>query len=182
MSSELPSAPASKVLYYDFKQDINEYLSSQSNPIKASDNRTVIKSLQNVIDYNSLHPDVLKYGQSILLESQGYDMTPGSTDYQKYLNQRAADIQYSRKNGINYLLNKYHLDALIGLNGATTGIAAKAGYPSITVPAGYRTLDGSNGSPINLQITGDAFTEEQLVQMGYAFEQATKPVSLRAWP
>jgi amidase len=174
MVSELPTAPASKVLYYDFKQDIESYLKSQVNPILASDNKTVIKSLQDIITYNSTHPDVLKYGQSILQQSQGYDMTPGSQDYLAYLDQRAADIQYSRKNGINYLLTKYKLDALIGLNGATTGIAAKAGYPSITVPASYRTADGSNGQPINLQITGDAFTEDQLIQMGYAFEQATK--------
>ncbi|MFC5647537.1 amidase family protein [Paenibacillus solisilvae] len=174
MVNEVPTAPASRVLYYDFKQDIDSYLKSQVNPVVASDNKTVIKSLQDVINYNSTRPDVLKYGQSILLQSQAYDMTPGSQDYQTYLDQRAADIEYSRKNGINYLLSKYKLDALIGLNGATTGIAAKAGYPSITVPASYRTADGSNGQPINLQITGDAFTEEQLIQMGYAFEQATK--------
>ncbi|WP_274649573.1 amidase family protein [Paenibacillus humicola] len=174
MSSELPSAPASRVLYYDFKQDIEHYLESQQKPIVASDGKTVIKSLQDIIDYNSAHPDILKYGQSILQQCVAYDMTPGSPDYETYLAQRAADIQYSRKNGINYLLDKYKLDALIGLNGATTGIAAKAGYPSITVPAGYRTAEGSNGQPINLQITGDAFTEDQLIQMGYAFEQATK--------
>ena len=107
-------------------------------------------------------------------ESVAYDMTPGSEDYKNYESQRAADIEYSRKNGINYLLDKYKLDALIGMNGATTGIAAKVGYPSITIPAGYRTLDGSNGEPINLQITSDAFTEEKLIEMGYAFEKATK--------
>ncbi|MFC4810444.1 amidase family protein [Paenibacillus sp. GCM10023250] len=171
LSSELAPAPASKVLYYDFKQDIDHYLQSQN--AFASDKKTVIKSLQDVIAYNGTHLDVLKYGQSILQESQGYDMTPGSADYQTYQAQRAADIQYSRKNGINYLLDKYQLDALIGLNGSTTGIAAKAGYPSITVPAGYRTAEGTNGQPFNLQITGNAFTEEQLIQMGYAFEQAT---------
>ncbi|WP_339278730.1 amidase family protein [Paenibacillus sp. FSL W8-1187] len=173
MSSELPAAPASKVLYYDFKQDIEHYLSSQKNPIVASDKQTVIKSLQDVIDYNKKNLSVLKYGQSILEESVAYDMTPGSADYASYEKDRAADIAYSRKNGINYLLDKYKLDALIGLNGATTGIAAKAGYPSITLPASYRTAEGSNGEPVNLQITGDAFTEEQLIQMGYAFEQAT---------
>ncbi|QAY67575.1 amidase family protein [Paenibacillus protaetiae] len=173
MADELPSAPASKVLYYDFKEDINRYLKGQSNPPLASDNQTVITSLQDIIDYNSKHPDVLNYGQSILLESEGYDMTPGSADYKAQQEQRAADIAYARKNGINYLLDKYKLDGLIGLNGATTGIAAKAGYPSITVPAGYRTAEGGNGESINLQITGDAFTEEKLIEMGYAFEQAT---------
>ncbi|NBD27787.1 amidase family protein [Paenibacillus glycinis] len=174
MVGELPAAPASKVLYYDFKQDIEAYLKSQQKPILASDNKTVIKSLQDIINYNGTHLDVLKYGQSILQQCVAYDMTPGSQDYRDYQAQRAADIAYARKNGINYLLDKYKLDALIGLNGATTGIAAKAGYPSITVPAGYRTAEGSNGQPINLQITGDAFTEDQLIQMGYAFEQATK--------
>ncbi|GGG07883.1 amidase family protein [Paenibacillus abyssi] len=174
LSSELKAAPASKVLFYDFKQDIELYLKAQKNPIVASDNQTVITSLQDIIDYNKKHLNLLKYGQSILEEAVAYDMTPGSNDYQAYEEQRAADIEYSRKNGINYLLNKYSLDGLIGMNGATTGIAARAGYPSITVPAGYRTAEGSNGEPINLQFTGDAFTEEQLIQMGYAFEQATK--------
>lgn len=174
MMGEIPSAPASKVLYYDFKQDIESYIQSQKNPIIASDGETEIKSLSDVIAYNKKNLALLKYGQTILEESNGYDMTPGSDDYKKYESQRAADIEYSRKNGINYLLDKYELDGLIGMNGATTGIAAKAGYPSITVPAGYRTAEGGNGEPIGLQITGDAFSEEKLIEMGYAFEQATK--------
>ncbi|GGA34183.1 amidase [Paenibacillus physcomitrellae] len=174
MANELPNAPASKVLYYDFKEDIENYLKAQKNPVLASDNKTVIKSLQDIIDYNKKHLDVLKYGQTILEEAETYDMTPGSADYQTRDKQRAADVEYSRKNGINYLLDKYKLDGLIGLNGATTGIAAKAGYPSITVPTGYRTAEGGNGEPINLQITGDSFTEDKLIEMGYAYEQATQ--------
>ncbi|CAI6060617.1 amidase family protein [Cohnella sp. JJ-181] len=173
MADELPSAPASKVLYYDFKEDIENYLKAQKNPILASDNKTVIASLKDIVDYNKKHLDVLKYGQTILEEVLGYDMTPGSADYKKSQEQRAADIAYARKNGLNKLLDTYKLDGLIGLNGATTGIAAKAGYPSITVPTGYRTAEGGNGEPINLQITGDAFTEEKLIEMGYAYEQAT---------
>jgi len=174
MINEIPTAPASKVLYYDFKQDIESYIQSQKNPIIASDGKTEIKSLADVIAYNKKNLSVLKYGQTILEESNGYDMTPGSEDYKNYESQRAADIEYSRKNGINYLLDKYELDGLIGMNGATTGIAAKAGYPSITIPAGYRTAEGGNGEPIGLQITGDAFSEEKLIEMGYDFEQATK--------
>ncbi len=174
MADELPAAPASKVLYYDFKEDIENYLKAQKNPVLASDNKTVITSLQDIIDYNKKHLDVLKYGQTILEESVTYDMTPGSANYKTRDEQRAADVAYARKNGINYLLDKYKLDGLVGLNGATTGIAAKAGYPSITVPTGYRTAEGGNGEPINLQITGSAFTEEKLIEMGYAYEQATQ--------
>lgn len=174
MEDELPAAPDTKVLFYDFKQDIEKYIHSQTKPILASDHQTVIKSLQDVIDYNARHLDVLKYGQTILQECAGYDMTPGSKDTLTAQEHRAADIRFSRKNGINYLLTKYSLDALIGFKEVTTMIAAMAGYPSITVPVGYHTADGSNGLPIHLQITGDAFTEADLIGMGYALEQAAQ--------
>ncbi len=171
MSTLLPEAPSSRVLYYDFALDIQNYLDSLSNHNISLANSS-ITSLNDIIAFNKLYPERLKYGQTILEECAGYDISPESQDMQTAAEQRAADVEYSRKNGINYLLDTYDLDALISLNGGTTGIAAKAGYPSISLPTGYRTVENNNES-INLQFTGDAFTEETLIAMAYSYEQAT---------
>ena len=159
------------MLYYDFALDIQNYLDSLSNHNISLANSS-ITSLNDIIAFNKLYPERLKYGQTILEECAGYDISPESQDMQNSAEQRAADVEYSRKNGINYLLDTYDLDALISLNGGTTGIAAKAGYPSISLPTGYRTVENNNES-INLQFTGDAFTEETLIAMAYSYEQAT---------
>ncbi|MGG6310557.1 amidase family protein [Paenibacillus macerans] len=174
LADELPKQPDTKVLFYDFKEDIEQYLLAQAQPALAEDGETEIRSLADIVNYNRRYPERIPYGQSILEECLQYDMTPGSKDAQTSLEHRAEDLKYSRKNGLNALFSKYGLDGLIAMNGAATAIAAMAGYPSITVPAGYCTAEGSQGQPINLQITGDAFTEDSLIRMGYAFEQATK--------
>jgi amidase len=64
-----------------------------------------------------------------------------------------------------------NLTALMFANSGSAGIGAKAGYPSITIPAGYQA---ANRRPFNIAFLGKAWSEPTLVGYGYAFEQATK--------
>jgi amidase len=66
-------------------------------------------------------------------------------------------------------MNKYGLDALLFPNTTGAAIAAKAGYPSITVPAGYT----ADGKPVAATFTAMAYSEPTLIRVAYSFEQAT---------
>ena len=96
-----------------------------------------------------------------------------ASDMQRSRQVQLEEIAWSRTATVDKLFQQYNLDALISFNGGTTRIAAKAGYPSITVPAGYRDV-AHDQYPVNLQFTGQAFSEFKLIGMAYAFEQATK--------
>lgn len=96
-----------------------------------------------------------------------------ASDMQRARQVQLEEIAWSRTATVDKLFQQYNLDALISFNGGTTRIAAKAGYPSITVPAGYRDV-AHDQYPVNLQFTGQAFSEFKLIGMAYAFEQATK--------
>ena len=96
-----------------------------------------------------------------------------ASDMQRSRQVQLEEIAWSRTATLDKLFQQYNLDALISFNGGTTRIAAKAGYPSITVPAGYRDV-AHDQYPVNLQFTGQAFSEFKLIGMAYAFEQATK--------
>lgn len=168
------------VLYLDFKLDITNYFLSHPN-VLASDGKTAINSLTDVIEYNKKatkssgeNPGCLKYGQTILEDCDTLEGMLDSTSemYMAYLEARDKDETYSREYGIDYALKAYHLDFVSGVNGGTTGTAAKAGYPSITVPAGYCSVE-NNMQCVNIQFTAGAFEEEKLIAAGYSFEQAT---------
>ena len=96
-----------------------------------------------------------------------------ASDMQRSRQVQLEEIAWSRTATLDKLFQQYNLDALISFNGGTTRIAAKAGYPSITVPAGYRDV-AHDQYPVNLHFTGQAFSEFKLIGMAYAFEQATK--------
>ena len=96
-----------------------------------------------------------------------------ASDMQRSRQVQLEEIAWSRTATVDKLFQQYNLDALISFNGGTTRIAAKAGYPSITVPAGYRDV-AHDQYPVNLQFTGQAFSAFKLIGMAYAFEQATK--------
>jgi uncharacterized protein (TIGR03437 family) len=155
------NASSSSVLKYEFKRDLNTYLATRgpSSPIQ---------SLADVIAYNNAHQDVaLKYGQSVAMASQAVDLY---ADEPKYIADRANDLQLAKVQGIDATMDANNLTALLfqGANGAD--IAAKAGYPSISVPAGYL----SSGQPFGIAFTGKAYSEPTLIALAYAFEQATK--------
>jgi amidase len=76
----------------------------------------------------------------------------------------------ARENGIDAVVVKDKLDAIVSpAVGGTWSMAAVAGYPYISVPAGFM-----DGLPIGIAFFGRAFTEPQLIKIAYAFEQKTK--------
>jgi amidase len=157
-------AGGSTVLSYEFKRDLNTYLSR----LPANAPR---KTLADIIAFNTAHAGVaLKFGQVLALAAQAKDLSPGSADTVKYLADRAQDLADSKAR-IDALLAAEGLTALLFANSGSAAIGARAGYPSITVPAGYQA---SNRRPFNIAFLGQAWTEPTLVGYAYAYEQATK--------
>jgi len=159
----------SSVLTYEFKRDLNTYLSRL--PANAP-----MKTLADIVAFNSAHAQVaLKFGQTQAVASEAVDLGPGSADTVRYLADRAQDLADSRGR-IDPLMAANGLTALLFANSGSAGIGARAGYPSVTVPAGYQA---SSRRPFNVTFLGRAWTEPALVGYAHAFEQAT---SLRRPP
>lgn len=148
-----------KVLSYEFKADLNAYLSRLTPNIP-------VRTLADVIAFNYKHGEkTLKYGQEILLESEE---TSGKLTEAEYLDELEYNLYMSREQGVDYVLKEYGVDAILfPMDGST--IPSKAGYPSVTVPAGYT----SEGEPVGITFTGTAFSESLLIKLAYAYEQAT---------
>nr|WP_263327064.1 amidase family protein [Neobacillus sp. Marseille-Q6967] len=150
------------VLSHEFKGDLNAYLESLSDEVP-------VHSLEELIAFNSAHEEqALAYGQARLIEAQG---RTGDLNDPEYLEDRRIDLELSRTKGIDAVMAQYDLDALLFANSTGAGIAAKAGYPSVTVPAGY--AEGT-GQPVGVTFTGKAFSEPELIKLAYSYEQATK--------
>lgn len=149
------------VLVYEFKPDLNAYLSQLEVT-------SPVHSLKDVIAFNDAHADVaLKHGQTLLIASEA---TSGSLTEAAYIESRSKDLQYAKNRGIDAVMANHRLDALLFPANFGAGIAAKAGYPSITVPGGR----ASNGEPLGITFTAGAYAEPKLIRMAYEFEQATK--------
>lgn len=163
-----------EVLYYEFKADLNAYLEKSGAPIK---------SLAGIIEFNNAHSETVMpiFGQEDFLEAQG----KGPLTDTQYLDALAASKRISQ-NGIDNALQANQLDALIAptrgpawltdhINGdlssgiSSSSLAAISGYPSITVPAGQVV-----GLPIGVSFIGGAFSDTKLIQLAYAFEQASQ--------
>ncbi|MBT9134177.1 MAG: Glutamyl-tRNA(Gln) amidotransferase subunit A [Firmicutes bacterium] len=159
-----------KVLLYEFKPNINAYLGT-TGPL------VPVHSLADVIEFNSRDPAVrLKYGQTVLAESQE---TSGTLTEAEYITALQENRLYCREQGVDLALTRDRLDALVFPGNAGCSIAAKAGYPSVTVPAGYTAL----GRPVGLTFTGTAYSEHKLIKLAYAFEQNTKArIAPSLWP
>ena len=155
------NAFSSSVLNYEFKRDLNTYLATRGP-------NSPTKSLADVIAYNNAHADVaLKYGQVLALQSQALDLF---ADEPKYIADRAMDLQLAKVMGIDATIDNNNLTALVFPANNGAGIAAKSGYPSVIVPAGYLTTS----SPFGITFTGKQYSEPTLISLAYAFEQATK--------
>ncbi len=165
-----------EVLLYEFKADLNKYLASlgPSAPVK---------SLKDVIDFNEKNRDrELRYfGQDIMVKAQA----KGPLTERKYRMALARNHRLTRTLGIDAVMNKHRLDAIIAptggppwptdlvngdhYTGGYSSASAVAGYPHITVPAGYVF-----GLPVGISFFGRAWSEPKLITYAYAFEQATK--------
>ena len=167
------------VLLFEFKANLNKYLTwlGAASPVH---------SLKDVIAFNDAHADTEMpyFGQEIMTMAQ----KKGVLTDAKYKATLARNRLLARALGIDATMNKFRLDALVAPTGgpawltdltngdssfanlsSPSSVAAVAGYPHITVPAGdYR------GLPVGLSFFGRASSEGTLIKLAYAFEQATK--------
>lgn len=160
------------VLLYEFKPAINRYLSKLPPHVP-------VHSLQELIAFNEKHAErALKYGQAILIQAEA---TSGTLTEQAYLDSVMQNAEWARKKGIDYVLNEHRLDALMFLgNEDIVDLAARAGYPVITVPGGYAQAgvvheDGyTTKGPQGISFAGAAYSEPVLIKIAFGYEQATK--------
>jgi amidase len=162
----------SVVFKYGMKRDFNVWLASLGAAAP-------VKSLSELRAWNRAHQaaGTLKYAQAQLDNSDEMDLT---ADRARYEGDRAKDLRLSRANGIDAVMRTQKLDALVFPGGGGAAIAAKAGYPTVIVPFG--TVPNApmpagftaKPSPYGVSFTGGACSEPRLIEIAYAFEQATK--------
>ncbi len=164
------------VLRYELKADLNTYL-ARLGP------QAPVHSLKEIIEYNEKHSttEMPFFGQETFLKAEA----KGPLSSKEYLNALKKNHQLARKEGIDAVMDKLKLDALVAptdgpgwvtdlitgdhyIGGSSTA-AAVAGYPSITVPAG-----SVFGMPVGISFFGRAWSEALLIRLAYAYEQATK--------
>jgi amidase len=168
--------PENEVLAYEFKADLSAYLAMRGDTVK-------VKSLADIIAFNQRERDreMPLFGQELMIKSQA----KGPLTDQAYLDALNLCRKQSRSGGIDAVLQANRLDAIVAPTGglawltdrvngdADTGgcssPAAVAGYPHITVPAGFAC-----GLPVGLSFFGTAWSEPALLKLAYSFEQATK--------
>jgi amidase len=165
-----------EVLLYEFKADLNAYLAN-AGP------RAGARSLKELIEFNKQHraEEMPYFDQELFIKAQ----EKGPLTSLAYRRALAKNHRLSRAGGIDAVMIKHQLDALIAptggpawptdlINGDHFGggfstPAAVAGYPHITVPAGH-----VHGLPIGISFVGRAYSEPTLIRLAYAYEQATK--------
>ena len=157
-----------QILSFELRRDLNAYLARiHSTPAADSPTDGQARSLAEVIDFNNRHADAaLKYGQTLLIESQEIDLDDPSTA-SHYAHLRALSVNESQTI-VDDLLRQNGLDAIVS-NCTTVHIGARAGYPSVVVPAGYRN---AGRKPAGLLFLGTAWSEARLLALAYDFEQA----------
>jgi amidase len=167
--------PEFEVLLYEFKAGLEAYLAALGASAR-------VKSLADLIAFDDANHEreMPFFGQEILLKAQQKGPLT-SPEYQKALETCA---RLARKEGLDAVLEKHKLDALVAPTGAPAWVidpvsgdhfvggnstpAAVAGYPSISVPMGFVF-----GLPVGLSFIGPAWSEPALLRLAYAFEQAT---------
>ncbi|MED0970979.1 amidase family protein [Bacillus paramycoides] len=146
---------------YELKHSLDNYLSKLPSNIP-------VHSISELIDFNNhIEERALKYGQNKLEIRKDF---PNTLRNPEYLNARLEDIYFSQEQGIDFALKKYNLDAILFPSYIGSTICAKAGYPSIAMPAGYM----KSGRPFGITLASTAFSEGVLIKLAYAFEQAIK--------
>jgi amidase len=165
-----------ELFLYEFKAGLNRYLAEHP--------KARVKSLAELIHFNKTHAArVMPYFQQELLEMA---QAKGDLNEAAYLQAKAECRRLSRTDGIDKAIHEHGLDAIIAptdgtpawmidpvvgdkILGGCPSPAAMAGYPHITVPAGY-----VQGLPVGLSFFADAYQEGKLIRYAYAFEQATQ--------
>lgn len=167
--------PSYEVLLYEFKADLNKYLQQHPN--------APCKSMAEIIEFNKNNADkeMPWFDQEIFEAAQ----EKGDLSTEEYLTALKDSKRFAGKEGIDAVMKEHNLDAVIAqTNGPAWNIdwvngdhfsagssspAAISGYPNITVPMGF-----VEGLPIGISFFGLAWSEPKLLEITYAFEQATK--------
>ena len=160
-------------LLYEFKPDLNKYLSGRGGPMK---------TLADLIAFNQKEAarEMPFFGQEVFVQAQ----EKGGLDESAYKIALLQSKLMTQEQGIDVVMDKDKLDAVVAPSGGvawltdlvlgdcgvfeSSSLAAVAGYPNITVPAGF-----VQGLPVGISFFGKAFTEDKLIRAAYAFEQAT---------
>lgn len=163
------------VLLYELKADLNGYLAKRPD--------AQVHSLKDVIEFNERNKEkeLQYFGQDLFVKAE----EKGPLTSKEYFDALAANHRLSRQEGIDAVMDKYKLDAIIAptagptwttdlvdgdhVVGGSSNAAAVAGYPDISVPAGYIF-----GLPVGISFFGRAWSEPTLIKIAYAFEQMTK--------
>ena len=147
--AEIPAIPN------EFKTSFNSYLANEMPNAR-------VHSLSDVIAYNEMHPDRVKYGQSLL---QASDATPGR---EELFAPQAEPSRDSARQTIDTALAEGNAQAIITPGNAHANVGAAAGYPTVIEPLGY-TNGGKD--PFGLGFLGPAYSEPKLLGYAYAYEQ-----------
>jgi amidase len=164
------------VLLHEFKPDLAAYLANYAP-------HAPIKGMADVIAFNDKNAarEMPHFAQEHLLAAEG----KAGLEAKEYKEALANNLRYSREEGIDQVLREHKLDALVAPTGGPAWLtdyingdhyggsfsspAAVAGYPHITVPAGY-----THGLPVGISFVGTAWSEADLIAMAYAYEQASQ--------
>jgi amidase len=165
-----------EVLLYELKADLNKYLESLGP-------RAPVRSLKEVIEFNERNSEkeMPYFGQDLFIKAEA----KGPLTSKEYIEALAKNQRLSRTEGIDAVMMKNKLDAMVAptggpawptdllngdhFTGGYSSPSAVAGYPHITVPAGY-----VHGLPVGISFFGQAYSEPVLLKLAFAFEQATK--------
>ena len=175
-----------EVLLYEFKADLNAYLAGLGS-------RAPSRSLADLIAFNERNRErEMPYvGQEIFVMAQ----KKGPLTTRAYRLALAKNHRVSRNEGIDAVMAKHRLDAIVAptggpawptdllngdhFTGGSSTMAAVAGYPSVTVPAGF-----VHGLPVGISFFASAYSEPTLIKVAYALEQTFKARTaplLRRW-
>jgi len=164
------------VFMYELKADLNAYLARLGPGAPAH-------TLKDIIDFNehNRQKEMPYFGQDLFIKAEA----KGPLTEKEYVDALAKNHQLARTEGIDALMDKHHLDAIVAptggpawltdlvngdhVAGGSSNAAAVAGYPNINVTAGYLS-----GLPVGISFFGRAWSESTLIKFAYSFEQAAK--------
>jgi amidase len=163
------------VLLYELKADLNSYLASRPH--------ARVHTLADVIAFNEQNKEkeMPYFGQDLFLKAQ----EKGPLSEKEYVDALNTNHKLSRDQGIDAVMDKFHLDAIVAPTGGpawltdlvdgdhsaggSSNAASVAGYPNINVPAGFIF-----GLPVGISFFGRAWSEPVLLKIAYGFEQVVK--------
>ena len=155
------------VFLYELKYGLNLYLKDWAT-------NTDSKTMADIIAFNAAHAKkALRFGQDLFLAA---DLTRGDLSEREYKSARAMDLLAARTHGMDAYMNQHKLDAVLFPGSSGCVISAKAGYPSVMVPAGFVSGAGDKETPdypLGVSFAGRAWSEHKLLRLAYAYEQAS---------